>query len=202
MVPFDLNLIRGHVPPRERRRTAFGLMLLYLVASSGLLVLAVYGSTRKLVAAGKDRVDIARLDHGFREVCPGAGDILTAAKHLRGRAALRAETLEGFDMTLARRIDLPRLLAGVVGVLPQTAYLHRVQLDKESGVFRFEVAVPAESASPRTVDVRQFVAAWGRDPHLAMQLGKIRSVASHHRQVNGEELLVLEFAGSFRGREA
>jgi hypothetical protein len=176
-------------------------MLLHLVASSGLLVFAVYGTTQKLAAAGNDRVDIERLENGFREVCPGAGDILTAAKRMRGRAALRAKRLEDFDVTLARRIDLPRLLAGVVGVLPHTAYLHRAQVDKENGVFRFEVAVPAATASPRTVDVRQIVAAWGRDPHLAMQLGKIRSVASHHRQVNGEDLLVLEFAGSFRGRK-
>jgi len=63
-------------------------------------------------------------------------------------------------------------------------------------------AVPADAASPLTIDVRQFVAAWGRDSYLAMELGKIRPVASHHRQIQGEEVLVMEFAGTLRRQEA
>jgi hypothetical protein len=202
VVPFDLNLIREEVPPPARRRMTLGLMLAYLVFSSGVLVVVVYGSTRKLVAAHKDRVDIARLDMNFREECPGTGDILSAAKQLGERATRRVETLNLLEDTLSRRMDLPRLMAGIVGALPRTATLHRVVLDKENGMVRFEVAVPADAASPLTIDVRQFVAAWGRDSYLAMELGKIRPVASHHRQIQGEEVLVMEFAGTLRRQEA
>jgi hypothetical protein len=190
---FGINLIRTRTLSRERRRALFWGLIVYLSLCSVALVWVVYDSTTRLVAAWRQRGEMAALEEQFRRDNPDEAEIMAYAQDLSGTAARYAGQLGIIQSVLGKRVALPGILRGILEPLPDNVRLFNLTLDDRKRELLFELVVPIPRKG-ETVGSGELVAAWNDDDMLMSRVGQVRSVVSKRQRIDGVHVFVLKFA--------
>lgn len=195
MVTFKINLLRNQVAPQPIRRKIFRAMALYLTVSGCLLILLGFRAARKLQSAFQDRQKIARMEERFREQHPGFTDIVPYGRELNQKLDKMSEAIQTCNAACENRVELARILLALSAPLPATVNISAVELSQTRKTFEFEVDFPVEGAS-ETIDATRLLQVWNSDPTLSSQIGRISSVRSQKRNMQGRFVENWRFAGS------
>ena len=198
MARFQVNLMRGHVMPRSRRKAVYWAMVLYLAACVAAVAVMVNGATRELVSAYRLRGEITDIEQEFRRSTPGEQDIL---RHSSGMLAELTETAAHLDVInglVKQRVRLAGILRGIVAPLPPGVHLAAFRLDGRKRELAFDIVVP-ERDGAAGVNASQLTAAWNSDRILVSRLGRVRSVVSRRERWEGRPVFLLTFACAFPG---
>jgi hypothetical protein len=201
MATFRINLIRDYTPPPETRRMIFMGMVMYLAVCGVILVFLSYRGARRLVAANGMRTQIGVLENQFCREHPGRNNILVYGRELKQQMDEFAGKLATINAVCDQRVDLARILLCLSAPLPKDVNVASVDLDREKGAVEFEVAFLVGERG-EAVDASQLIAVWNSDSALMARVGKISSMRSERRKMEGKALDVWRFGCALRGKEA
>jgi hypothetical protein len=201
MATFGINLIRDYTPPPETRRMIFLGMIVYLVVCGVILVFLSHRGASRLVATHGMRLQIGVLENQFRREHPGQNNLLVYGRELKQQMEEFAGKLEAINAVCDQRTDLARILLSLSAPLPRDVNIASVNLDREKGAVEFEVAFLVGEHG-EAVDASRLIAAWNSDPALMAQVGRISSMKSERRRLEGKTLDVWRFECALPRKEA
>lgn len=193
MPEFAINLIRGQVPPRARRKLRYRAMIAYLAASGLMLAVTLWLATSRLTQAAVVREDIVRLERYFVAAHPEQDGIAAYAAWLERVAGERVAKLKAVDGLLGSAPRPAELIGPLALSLPAGMSIRSLAMDAEQTV-TFELMVVPSGTEAET-DPSGLMERWSRDATLGSRLQGVTYLGGT-RQSNGERNdMVWRFSG-------
>ena len=199
MVPYQMNMARGHVLPlatRKRWRRGLAVYLLLVVAVLG-------GSVALLTLHG---IELSNLEESLRlrerELLNQRPGFANAGEYMRklGREMAVCESqLNALNGFRAGECRAGGIILGLVNVMPAGMDLGQVSLDGAAAKLGCEVYVPIGLKNGDLMTPPYLISLWSSEPLLTGRVSRFTSEKSERALVDEREVMKWRFTGVMGG---
>ena len=197
MVYFSINLVKDSVPPRARRRLIRWTLLAYFLGCGAALVIVCYRGAQALVTLWGEQERVARMERPLLGLTAASRGVPPHVKAMCEDLERTGGKLAHADEFLGQRILLAPLLLGLVLPLPEDSTLASLEVDRQTGLVRFDLIMSINFTNQMTHS-SFLMAAWTNDVHLAKGVQNIRLVTTQQKTIRGCKVFVAHFEGVLR----
>jgi len=197
MVYFAINLVKDSVIPRARRRLFRWTLFAYFLGCGAAMVVVCYRGAQALVTLRGEQERVERMERPLLGLTASARDVPQHVKAMCGDLERTGAKLAHADEVLGQRILLAPILLGLVLPLPEDSTLASLEVDRQTGLVRFDLIMSINFTNQMTHS-SFLMAAWANDLHLAKRVQNIRLVTTQQKTVRGCKVFVAHFEGALR----
>lgn len=199
MVPYRLNMARGHVLPLATRRRWLLWFAIYFLVVLVVLAVSVAVLTHNGIALSRQQEIIKVMERQLLDNRPGVvsvGALMQRLSREMGACEGQLGAINSFRVGESRTAGV---ILGLVNVMPSGIDLGKVGLDGAAARMECEVYVPAGLKADDGMTPPRLIALWGGEPLLKGRVNHFTSEKSERVIVDGQEVMSWRFAGVLGG---
>jgi hypothetical protein len=192
----NINLAKGIIWSRWKRRLAYRIIIIYLFTMTLLMVSMASRAVQKIHDGVQYYRQSRAMEQEFIQVHPNAADLLNYAEDLKKQIDQSAARIESIRETLPESLHsaLPALV--LLANHSDKSTLHKLAFSQQSPQepmkLSFDLIVPeyiARNGSPS----QSFVQEWQKDPLLAEHFSELKPVRSRRETLNGKPVFITQY---------
>ncbi len=199
MVPYHMNMARGHVLPVATRKRWRHWFTIYFLIVLGVLVTSVGTLTRTGIMLSSQR---DRIDFGERELLNQRPGVVSVGAH-RQRLGQELAVCEGQLGAIAGfrkgECHAAGVILGLMNVMPAGIDLGNLSLDGPATRMECEVYVPSGLKMGDSMTPPRLISLWSAEPLLTGRISHFTSEKSERVIIDGQEVLSWRFSGVMSG---
>lgn len=199
MVPYQMNMARGHVISPETRIRWRRWLTVYFLLVLAVLSVSVGFLTRDWVVLRHQKERIDMMERQFLGQRPGGSSMADAMQRLSRDIAACETQLSALDEFSRGESHAGPIVLGLVRVMPPGMTLGQVTIDRQASKLGIDACVPAGRSSDDSMTPPRLIALWGGEPLLAGKVSQLTSEKSERVQAGGQDVMCWRFTGMLRG---
>ena len=201
MVPYAINMARGHVISVSTRKRWYRWLLTYFILALTAAGISVASLTKDLLDLGRRRARVEQAERRFMGEHPGFTALTDCLRAINQDMVVCTNQLEAIDGFQREARHTARVLLGLAEALPPGVDLGQVDIDGIGGKVSFEVYIPAERKMGEGIAPPHLIALWSASPLLTGKVSRITAEKSERVRVAGRDLMSSRFAGLLGGNK-
>jgi hypothetical protein len=199
MVPYQMNMARGHLLPLETRKRWLRWLAVYFLIVLVALGVSVGSLTRTGIAIFNQQDRVRAMERQFLDDRPGVVSVGAHRQRLGQEMAVYESQLGAIASFRKGECHAAGVLLGLMNVMPDGLDLGNLSLDGTATRMECEVYLASGLKMGDSMTPPRLISLWSSEPLLAGRINHYTSEKSERVVIDGQEVMSWRFSGVLSG---